>query len=59
MGDPEEILVGSFGTAPGWESQKGCWFENVKVKRSVKRMEMWSGGPEEDAPWSNRRVRSW
>ena len=53
MGDMEVILVGNFGTAPGWENQKDSWFENVKMKRSVKRMEMWSGSPKEDVAWSN------
>ena len=45
MGDPERILVRNFGMAPGWGIQKDFWLENLKVKRSVKRMEMWLGVP--------------
>ena len=59
LGGPERILVGKFGTAPGWENQKYIWLENMKVKRSVKRMEMWSGSPEEDIPRPNGRVWDW
>ena len=32
---------------------------NVKVKRLVKRMEMWSGGPKEDVTLSNGWVPAW
>ena len=59
LGDLERILVGNFGTAPGWENHKDFWLENVKVNCSVKRMEMWSVDPKEDVPWSNGRVRAW
>ena len=31
----------------------------MKVKRSMKRMEMWSGGLKEDVTWSNGRVWAW
>ena len=48
-----------FWKGPGWENQKDFWLENVKVKHSVKRMEMWSGGPKEDVPWSKGRVWAW
>ena len=57
--DPEGILVGNFGTTSGWGNQKDFWLENVKVKRSVKQMEMWSSGSKEDVTWSNGWVRYW
>ena len=57
LGDPKGILVGHFGAAPSWENQKNFWLENVKVMRSVKRMETWSGGLKEDVPQSNGQVR--
>ena len=60
LGDPEGILVGNFVTPPpGWENQKDFLLEKVKVKRLVKQMGMWLGGPKEDAPWSNGQVRAW
>ena len=59
LGDPEGILVGKFGTAPGRGSQKDFWLENMKVKRSVKRMEMWSGDPKEDIILSSTYIRAW
>ena len=59
MGDPEGILVGIFGTAPGWGNQKNLWLESVKVRCSGERMEMWFGGPKEDVTRSNGRVRGW
>ena len=48
-----------FWNGPGWGDQNYFWLENVKVKRFVKRIDMWSGGPKEGVTWSNRRVRTW
>ena len=59
LGDPEEILVGKFWNGPWLGVSEGFWLENVKMKRSVKRMDMWLGGHKEDVPQSNRRARSW
>ena len=55
------------GSNFGWEfwngtqlrNEKYFWLETVKVKRSVKRMEMWLGVPKEDVTQSNGPVRDW
>ena len=40
-------------------NQKVFWLENVKVKRSVKWVEVWLGVLKEEASWSNGQVRAW
>ena len=59
LGDPDGFLVRNIGMPPGWESQKDFWLEDVKVRQSVKRMDMCSGGTKEDVPQSDGRVRAW
>ena len=59
LGNTDIVLVRKSGRPPGWGNQMEFWSENVKVNGSVKWMEMWSGGPNEDVAWFNGQVRAW
>ena len=59
LGDPEVILVRNVGTAHGWGNQTYFWVKNVKVRTSGERMEISSGGPNEDGTGSNGWSWDW
>ena len=58
LGNTERVLVEDSGRPFSWRNQIEFWSEKLKVNCSVKLMEIWSGGPNEDVAWFNRRVRS-